>query len=406
MLDCSSLRPLFPALHGGLVFLDSAASTLKPRPVLDAMHEFALNKYANVHRGSYRLSVEATEAYEEAHRIVERFIGAREGEVVFTGNTTSSMHLAALLSLWNGVIKPGSRVVVPLDAHHSTLLPWARAAERAGASLSLVPVDGEGVPRWEVLDELLGEGDVSVVVVTHVSNVTGYESPVREIAARAKRQGALVVVDSAQGVPHLPVNVNHLGADMIAFSGHKMLGPTGIGVLWIRRELAESLEPPLGGGGTVEEVRVEGGRLLVEWEEPPLKFESGTPPIIEAVGLAAAVEILEGLGMEEVARHEAELVRMLMEELTMLRGVELVGPRDAWRRRGIVSFTVRGWEPGMIGAMLGVRNIAVRAGRHCAHPLHHALGRPEGSVRVSFYIYNCPGDVEALVSALREILGA
>lgn len=403
MLSCDDVRSEFPALRGGLVFLDSAASTLKPARVVEAMRAFALERYANVHRGLYRLSLEATRAYEEAHRVVASLIGARSEEIVFTSGTTASIQLAAELLASNGILQSGDEIVTSVAEHHSNLLPWARIARRVGARLRLIPVDGRGRPRWDLLDEYMS-GRARVVAVGHVSNVTGYESPIREIARTAHRHGAIVVVDGAQSVPHMPISVEELGADMLAFSGHKMLGPTGIGVLWIRGGLARSLEPPLGGGGTVSRVRVRGEQVEVEWEEPPLRFESGTPPIIEAVGLAEAARMLMEVGLERVAAHERELVGAVLEELSRIPGVGIVGPESPEERRGIVSFTVEGMDPDLVGASLSRRGIAVRTGLHCAHPLHDALGLPGGSVRASLYLYNCPGDVEALARALRAFL--
>ncbi len=401
--DCSEVRGWFPALRGGLVFLDSAASTLKPERVVSIMSRFAVEGYANVHRGLYRLSLEASRLYEEAHDVVARFVGARgREEIVFTAGSTSALHLAVLLAEYNGLVGRGDEIIVSVAEHHSNLVPWYRLARRVGARLRLVPVDGEGRPRWDMVDELLTDR-TRIVAIGHVSNVTGYEAPVAEVARRAHKVGALVVVDGAQSVPHIPVDVERLGADMIAWSGHKMLGPTGIGVLWIRRELAHELEPPLGGGGTVRRVRALEGGLDVEWEEPPWRFEAGTPPIIEAVGLAEAARILMELGMENVARHEAGLVEMLLDGLEEVPGARILGPRNPAERRGIVSFNIDGIDPDLVGAHLNRRGIAVRTGLHCAHPLHDALGHPMGSVRASLYVYNCPSDIERLIDALREL---
>ena len=403
MLSCDEIRSEFPALRGGLVFLDSAASTLKPARVVEAMSRFALERYANVHRGLYRLSLEATKAYEEAHSVVASLIGARSEEIVFTSGTTASIQLAAQLLAYNGILRSGDEIVTSVSEHHSNLLPWARIARQVGAKLRLIPVDRVGRPRWDLLDEYMSDR-TKVVAAGHVSNVTGYESPIREIARTAHRHGAIVVVDGAQSVPHLPISVDELGADMLAFSGHKMLGPTGIGVLWIRGSLARSLEPPLGGGGTISRVRIRDGEVEIEWEEPPLRFEAGTPPIIEAVGLAEAVRMLMEIGMDRIAAHERELVAAALEGLSRIPQIEIVGPASPEERRGIVSFSAGSMDPDLVGAYLSRRGIAVRTGLHCAHPLHDAIGRSEGSVRASFYLYNCPSDVEALVSALRTLL--
>ena len=272
------LREDFPMLAGGLIYMDNAASTLKPASVIEVMSRFAGSTYANVHRGVYKEAVRATREYEEAHRAVERFLCARPGEIVFTGHgTTGGLHLAALLALANSLIGEGDEIIASMDAHNSNLLTWRSLARLSRARLRLVPVDGEGVPRWDLLESMISPR-TRIVAVGHVSNVTGYESPVREIARIAHEAGAMVIVDGAQSVPHLKVCPRELGADMLAFSPHKMLGPTGIGVLWIRQDLARSLEPPLGGGGTVEDVSLEGGAVTPVWAEPPLRFEAGTPP--------------------------------------------------------------------------------------------------------------------------------
>jgi cysteine desulfurase/selenocysteine lyase len=405
-VDCRSLRSEFPELGRGVVYLDNAASTLKPRRVVEAMREFMYVSYANVHRGLHRLSMEASKAYEDAHEVVGRFVGGGWEEVVFLRNSTEAMQTAALLAVFNGILGRGDEVVLTEAEHHSTLLPWLRAARLVGARVKLVPVDGRGVPRWGELAGLIGER-TRVVAFHHVSNVTGAVSPVREVVREARRVGALVVLDAAQSVPHMPVDFRELGVDMAVFSGHKMLGPTGIGVLWGRRELLEKLEPPLAGGGTVKRVRLEGGSVRVEWEAIPWRFEAGTPPIVEAVGLAEAVNMLREIGMENVASHERRLTEAALKALGALEDeglLEIVGPRSPGERHGIVSFHSRLVSPDEMGVLLDRRGIAVRTGLHCAHILHDRVGAPSGTVRASFYIYNCPDDVEALASAVEDIL--
>ncbi|MEB3860784.1 MAG: cysteine desulfurase [Desulfurococcales archaeon] len=401
-LDCTRVRQDFPPLSSGLVFLDNAASTLKPRSVMEAMHSFGLSSYANVHRGVYRLSMEASKAYEDAHEVVAKFVGGTWEEVVFTRNSTESLQTAALTLYANGVITRGSEILITMAEHHANMIPWLRVAKMAGASVKMLPLDEEGVPRWDLLDEYLTP-KTSVVAIGHISNVTGSKAPVEEVARKARSTGALLVLDSAQGVPHTPVNFKAMGVDMAAFSGHKMLGPTGIGVLWIRRDLAEELEPPLGGGGTVDRVKLGSGGVEIRWSTTPWKFEAGTPPIIEAVGLAEAVRYLEAIGMENVERHEEELTRALLEGIAEREYIEVLGPRSPGRRQGIVAFNIRGMKPDWVGLALDRRGIAVRTGLHCAHILHDALGHSEGSVRASLYIYNCISDVEKLLEALDDI---
>lgn len=405
-MDCHSLREDFPEIgKSKVVYLDNAASSLKPRSVIEAMREFSYTTYANVHRGVHRLSMEASRAYEEAHEVVAGFLNARSWEeVVFTRNTTDAMHLAALTLVSNGLLGRGDEVIVTEADHHSTQLTWARAARLAGAKVRVLPVDGEGVPRWDLLGEVISER-TKVVSFGHMSNVTGYVSDVRRIAGIVHSNGGLVVVDGAQSVPHIPIDVRSLGADFIAFSGHKMLGPSGIGVLWGRLDLLEDLEPPLGGGGTVKRVRLGEGGFKIEWDDPPWKFEAGTPPIIEAVGLAEAVRYLEKAGMEEVARHERSLTEHMLAGLSELGDrVVIAGPRSPLRRQGIVSFALRGSDPDVVGLWLDSRGIAVRTGLHCAHTLHDRLGLPTGTVRASVYIYNCREDVEYLVEAIEGYL--
>ncbi len=403
VLDCDSLRHHFPLLRNGeIVYLDNAASTLKPFEVIDAMSEFASYSYANIHRGVYELSAKATRSYEDAHEAVAKFIGAKDwSEVVFTPGTTRGLHLASLLLYSNGVIKSGSEIIVSESDHHSNMLPWFAVARIAGARVRVIPADSNGIPRWDLIEDFLTE-KTSVVSVGHVSNVTGYESPVKEIARLAHSIGAIVVVDGAQSVPHLPVNVGDLGIDMLAFSAHKMLGPTGLGVLWIRRDLAVEYKPPLGGGGAIKDVVLKGEKLSVVWDDPPWKFEPGTPPIIEAVGLHEAVKFLSKIGLNNIALHEQKLVSKTMKLLEELPNIRIIGYKDPRLRRGIVSFTYNEEDPDIIGLYLNTKKIAVRTGLHCAHPLHYKAGAHRGSVRVSFYLYNCDWEVEHLIDALKS----
>ena len=397
---CLAPREDFPEIiDRGVIYLDSAATTLKPRQVVEAMARFATHSYSNVHRGVYGLSIEASEAYEDSHEDVARFIGGRWDEVVFVRNTSEAIQLAVLTLLFNGYIQKGDEIIATQADHHSLVLPLARVAGFVGARLRIIPVDGEGKPMWDLLTSMMSKR-TKIVAFSHKSNVTGYTSNAKKIAEIAREHGAIVIVDGAQSVPHMKIDVNDLGIDFLAFSGHKMLGPTGIGVLWGRIDLLEKLEPPLGGGGTVRRVRLVGEDLDISWEEPPWRFEAGTPPIIEAIGLSEAVKYLERIGIDRVYEHERALTRMAMRSLEELGSpIEIIGPRDPDERSGIVTFSIRGSSPETIGMWLDRRGIAVRTGLHCAHMLHDSLGYG-GSVRASFYIYNCGADIEALITAI------
>ncbi len=402
-VECRRVRSDIPELsQNNIVFLDSAASTLKPRQVMESMSEFTYKKYANVHRGVYRLSMEASKAYEEAHEVVAKFVGGDMREVVFVKNTSEAIQLIALTLYWNGYIREGDEIIVTEAEHHSNLLPWVRIAARAKAKVKLIPVNSQGIPRWDKINEYLTKR-TRVIATNHISNVTGYVSPLHEIGKIAEENDAFFIIDAAQSVPHIPVNFKSMRASFAAFSGHKMLGPTGIGVLWGRLDLLEDMDPPLGAGGTVKRVRLSNGLVDVDWEETPWKFESGTPPIIEAVGLAEAVRYLSRIGMNAVYEYERTLTRRLFNEVSSLDFVRVLGPRDPNLRHGIVSFNIEGLAPDVAGLLLSKNGIAVRTGLHCAHILHDRLGFPEGSVRASLYIYNCEDDIDHLIEALESI---
>jgi len=401
MIDMRAVRADFPVLERKigekpLIYLDSGATSQKPRQVIEAVASFYREHNANVHRGLYQLAAEATDLYEEARAKVARFIGAAPDEVVFTHGTTEALNLAAF-SLGEARVKAGDEIVVTAMEHHANLIPWQQVARLKGAVL--VPVGT--TPTGELdLAELAKKvtGRTKVVAVTHVSNVLGTINPVPEIAELAHRVGAVVVVDAAQSVPHLPVDVRELGADLFAFSGHKMLGPTGIGVLWGKKELLEELPPFLTGGEMIREVWLE----RATWNDVPYKFEAGTPPIAQAVGLGAAVDYLSSLGMGEVRRHDLALTARALEGLLAKDYVEVYGPRDPERRGGVVAFNLRGIHPHDVATLLDQEGIAIRAGHHCAQPLHRLLGIP-ASCRVSFYLYNTPEEVDRFLAALDQV---
>lgn len=378
-----------------LIYLDNAASSQKPRAVIEAVKAFYCSRYATVHRGIYALSEEATAAYEEARDKVAAFIKAPDRHsIVFTRNATEAINLVA--HAWGRAnVGHGDRVLVTEMEHHSNLLPWLLLCREVGAELVYLPITDEGRLDLQQLERLL-DGPVKLVAVTHVSNVLGTVNPVQEIVTQAHAAGALVLVDAAQSVPHMPVDVSTIGCDFMAFSGHKMCGPTGSGVLYGRTELLESMPPFLVGGGMIERV----GLTDATWAPLPEKFEAGTPAIAEAIGLGAAVDYLEQVGMEAIYAHEKELAACAMERLAALPGVRIVGP-PAEERSGVIAFTVASIHPHDLAYALDREGIAIRAGLHCAQPLHERLGL-EATARISFYLYNTCEEIERLVRAVQN----
>ncbi len=399
--DVLAIRREFPILQQEvngkpLAFLDSGASSQKPRQVIDCLEDYYKRYNANVHRGVYKLSEEATFAYERARGKVARFIGAAsQREVIFTRNTTEALNLVAYS--WGGAnLQPGDRILLTIMEHHSNIVPWQLLAQRTGAKLDYLGIDGEGRLRLDELDQKLSER-TKLVALTHQSNVLGTINPVRAIADRAHAVGAVVVVDGAQSVPHMPVDVQALGCDFLAFSGHKMCAPTGIGVLWGRRALLEAMPPFLGGGSMIKVVELEQST----YADLPARFEAGTPAIGEAIALGAACDYLSEIGMEAIHRHEVELLAYALERLPAVKGLTLFGPRSVEQRGAAVSFTLDGVHPHDVAAILDGENVAVRAGHHCTQPLHRQLDVP-ATTRASFYIYNTHEDVDRLAAGLEK----
>lgn len=400
LFDIVALRREFPILNQSvngnvLAFLDSAASSQKPRRVIDCLEDYYRRYNANVHRGIYRLSEEATFAFERARGKVARFINARsQREVVFVRNTTEAINLVAR-SWGEANLREGDRILLSIMEHHSNLVPWQMLAQRTGAKLEFLPIDGEGRLALDNLDAQL-EG-VRLVAITQQSNVLGTINPVAEIAQRAHAVGALVLVDGAQSVPHMPVDVQALDIDFLAFSGHKMCGPTGIGVLWGRRTILEQMPPFLGGGSMIKVV----GLHESTYANIPARFEAGTPAIAEAIALGEAIDFLQEIGMDQIYAHERELLGYALERLTEVEGLRVYGPRTTDMRGGAVSFTLDGVHPHDVAAVLDGEGIAVRAGHHCAQPLHAYYDIP-ATTRASFYLYNIPEEIDRLVVALRK----
>jgi cysteine desulfurase/selenocysteine lyase len=398
--DFAVIRRDFPILEREvygkpLIYLDSTATTQKPRQVLEAEDRYYRTYNANIHRGVYRIAEEATEAYESARERVARFVNARSPrEIVFTRGTTESVNLVS--NAWGRAnVHQGDVIVLTEMEHHSNLVPWQLLATAQGATIRYIPVDGQGRLDLSGLDRLL-EGPVKIVAVSHVSNVLGTINPVAEIARRAHAVGAKVLFDAAQSVPHMPVDVRAIDCDFLAFSGHKMLAPTGIGALYGKRDVLEAMPPFFGGGEMIREVRLEGST----WNDVPFRFEAGTMNIAGAIGFGAAVEYLTAIGMDAVHAHGNELVQEAFRVLEGIPGVTIYGP-PAEERGAIVSFTLDDIHAHDIAAVLDREGVAVRAGHHCAMPLHRKLGIA-ASARASFHVYNDPSDIELLGEGVRK----
>jgi len=402
--DPATIRAQFPALAQDvngkpLVYLDSAATSQKPRAVLQALESYYEHDNANVHRGIHELSRRATVAFEEARGKVARWVNAAEpAEIVWTRGTTEAINLVA--TAWGlDNVKAGDEIVLTVLEHHSNIIPWQLLARRTGAKLRYIELDEQGRLRLEMLPELLSRR-TKVVACSHVSNALGSVNPVKRIAAAAHEVGALVVVDGAQGAVHAKVDVQDLGVDCYAFSGHKMCGPTGIGALWARRELLESMSPYQGGGEMIHFV----GRDESTWAEVPHKFEAGTPDIAGAIGMGAAVDFLTAIGMDQIQAHERELLGYAMTRVGAVEGIRIYGPESLDEHSAVVSFTLGDAHPHDISTILDAEGIAIRAGHHCAQLVMKHFGI-SATARASFYLYNTEEDVDRLVEGLGLVAG-
>jgi cysteine desulfurase/selenocysteine lyase len=410
-VDVAKVRADFPILSRTvrdgrpLVYLDSGATSQRPRPVLDAERAFLEQHNAAVHRGAHQLAEEATDAYESARARIAAFVGADPGEVVFTKNATEGINLVAY-AMGNSSVRtglgpeserfalgPGDEIVITELEHHANLVPWQELCRRTGATLRWYSVTPGG--RLD-LDSIELSERTKLVAFAHQSNVLGTVLPVAELVRRAKAVGALTLLDACQSVPHMPVHLTQLGVDFAAFSGHKMLGPSGIGVLYGRAELLAAMPPFLTGGSMIELVRMEGST----YAPPPQRFEAGVPMTSQAVGLGAAVDYLGGIGMDAVHAHEMELVRLTLAGLAEVPGVRVIGPTDLADRGGAVAFVVDGVHAHDVGQVLDDHGVAVRVGHHCAWPLHRRFG-VAATVRASFHVYNTPDEIAALISGVR-----
>ena len=413
-LDVARIRKDFPVLERTvrdarpLVYLDSGATSQKPVEVLDAEREYYETSNAAVHRGAHALAEEATDAYEGAREAIAGFVGASHDELVLTKNATESLNLVAYafsnataLSAFGSrpvdprfVLAPGDNIVVTEMEHHANLVPWQEVCAKTGAELRWIPVDDDGRLVMSDLGRLVDQRTKAVSVV-HQSNILGTINPVSAIMAGAHEVGAVGVVDACQSIPHMPVDVRELGADLVAWSGHKMLGPTGIGCLWGRTEVLDAMPPFISGGSMIETVHMDRSTFA----EPPKRFEAGTPMVAQAVGLAAAVRYLERLGMDDVAAHEHDLTGYALERLEGLPGVRVIGPRENRDRGSAISFVVEGVHPHDVGQILDSRGVAVRVGHHCAWPTCRRFGVP-ATTRISPYIYNDHSDIDAAVEGI------
>ncbi|MEE2641878.1 MAG: SufS family cysteine desulfurase [Planctomycetota bacterium] len=400
ILDPAQIRQDFPILqqkvHGNreLVYFDNGASTQHPRAVLEAMDSFYRTSYANVHRGSHELSLRASDEYDRARQVVQGFLHAADSsEIIFTSGATAAINLVAH-SLGDITVGEGDEILITEMEHHSNIVPWQQLAERKKAHLRWIPLTPDGLLDLADLELLLNRR-TKIVALTSISNVLGTLNPVRELTSRAHEVGAKVLVDAAQSVPHQVTDVQELDADFLVFSGHKLLGPTGVGVLYGKRELLETMPPFLGGGSMIHTVTREG----FTQGELPARFEAGTPPIVPAIGLAAAIEYLEPIGLDNIFRHECELASTLMDCLADHPSVRVLGP-PADQRAGIVSFVIEGVNSLDFATMIDLKGVAIRNGHHCAMPLHERYGLSESN-RASFYLYNTVDEVHYF----SEVLG-
>ncbi len=404
VLNVEEIRKDFPILNRvingrRLIYFDNAATTQRPIQVVSAIARFYLQHNANVHRGFHTLSQEASEMFEEAHEVIAHFINAYSWEeVILTSNTTEGINLVAYTWGFEN-IGEGDEIILTVMDHHSNMLPWRRLAKLRGARIKYVDITDDGLLRYDMLEELISE-KTKVVAFPMMSNVLGTMNDVKRIVKIAHEVGAIVVADGAQWVPHAPTDVRDLGIDFLAFSGHKMLGPTGTGILWGRKDLLEDLEPFKCGGDTIKDVTLDS----VIWHDLPWRFEAGTPNIAGMIGLAEAAKYLMRIGMENVREHEKELVRHTLKRLEELGDeVEVYGPRDVNVRGGVISFNVKGLHHHIVGKALDLFGIAVRTGGHCAHPLHYRLGI-KGTVRASYYIYNTIDEIDEFIEVLKTIV--
>ncbi|OKO88381.1 Cysteine desulfurase [Geobacillus proteiniphilus] len=397
-MNVNEIRALFPILHQQvnghpLVYFDSAATSQKPLPVIEALDRYYREYNSNVHRGVHTLGTKATDAYEGAREKVRRFLNAQSAqEIIFTRGTTASLNLVAS-SYGRANVKEGDEIVITYMEHHSNLIPWQQLAKQTGATLKYIPLQEDGTIDLRDVEATITKA-AKIVAIAHVSNVLGTINPVREIARIAHERGAVVVVDAAQSAPHMKVDVQELDCDFLALSGHKMCGPTGIGVLYGKKKWLEQMEPIEFGGEMIDFVELYDST----WKELPWKFEGGTPIIAGAIGLGAAIDFLEQVGLDAIAAHEHELAQYALERMADIEGVTVYGPKE---RAGLVTFNIDGVHPHDVATVLDAEGIAIRAGHHCAQPLMKWLG-VTATARASFYLYNTKEEIDRFIAALQK----
>ncbi|AKU26256.1 cysteine desulfurase [Geobacillus stearothermophilus] len=397
-MNVNDIRALFPILHQDvnghpLVYFDSAATSQKPLPVIEALDRYYREYNSNVHRGVHTLGTKATDAYEGAREKVRRFLNAQSAqEIIFTRGTTASLNLVAS-SYGRANVKEGDEIVITYMEHHSNLIPWQQLAKQTGATLKYIPMQEDGTIDLHDVEATVTEA-AKIVAIAHVSNVLGTINPVREIARIAHERGAVVVVDAAQSAPHMKVDVQELDCDFLALSGHKMCGPTGIGVLYGKKKWLEQMEPVEFGGEMIDFVELYDST----WKELPWKFEGGTPIIAGAIGLGAAIDFLEQVGLDAIAAHEHELAQYALERMADIEGVTVYGPKE---RAGLVTFNIEGVHPHDVATVLDAEGVAIRAGHHCAQPLMKWLG-VTATARASFYLYNTKEEIDRFIAALQK----
>lgn len=399
-VDVEKIRKDFPIFKQKIrgmpcVYLDNAATSQRPDQVVDAMNDYYQIYNATIHRVIYELGEKATDAYEGAREKVAKFINAKPEEVIFVRNTTEAINLVAY-SWGRANIREGDKILLTVMEHHSNIIPWQLLAKEKKAHLEFIDIDGEGLLKMNDFEKFMNE-EIKFMGLVHVSNVLGTINPVKEMVNYAHKSDALVLVDAAQSVPHMPVDVREMNCDFLAFSGHKMLGPTGIGVLYGKRELLEEMNPFLSGGDMIREVHLR----EASWDELPWKFEAGTSNVAGAIGLGAAVDYLNKIGMKNVREHEKQLTKYALDKMVKIKGISIYGPKNVEVRGGVISFNLGDIHPHDIASILDGEGIAIRAGHHCAQPLVERLG-VVGTARASFYIYNTEWEIDYLVNALEK----